>query len=323
MTRDYVPIEGEARPGRPIRTILIAVVIAFAAGLIAMGWFLKSSNGASWFTRQPAPVRSAAVAELDRKIAPDGAVNAVPPVQAVVDPQAADELLTRVRDLEQRLARISVSADAASGNAARAEGLLVAFAARRALDRGMALGYIEGQLRDRFGDSQPRAVATIIAASRQPVTLNDLQTSLSDLGPELTGGGSEAGWWDGVKREVGELFVLRKAGTPSPIPSERLARAKRRLEGNQVDAAMTEVARMPGRAKADDWMAAARRYVEARRALDTLEAAAILTPRILSANPAPAPAQPALPVPQPEAQPQAPEPTAQAIPPGPAASTPS
>lgn len=288
MSRDYVPIEGEAKPGRPLRTILIAVAIAFLAGLIAMGWFLKSWDGRiGWLGRTGPPPRSAAVADLDRKPVPDGAMNAHSGVQTVVDPRAADELLARVRDLEQRMARISVSAEAASGNAARAEGLLVAFAARRALDRGVPLGYIEGQLRERFGESQPRAVATVISNARQPVTLNDLQTGLSDLGPSLTGGGAESGWWEGVKREAGELFVIRKAGTPSPVPSERLARAKRRLDSGQVDGALAEVARMPGRAKADGWMIAARRYIEARRALDTIETAAILSPRAISALPAP------------------------------------
>src|SRR3546814_3562519 len=33
--------------------------------------------------------------------------------------------------------------------------LLIAFAARRALDRGLSLGYLEAQLRLRFGDDQP------------------------------------------------------------------------------------------------------------------------------------------------------------------------
>lgn len=299
MSRDYVPIEGDARPGRSLRNVVIAVVIAFLAGLVAMGWFLKSWNGGTgYFGRQTAAPKTEAVAELDRKIDAQGVVSATPPVRTVVDPQAADELTARVRDLEQRMARISVSAEAASGNAARAEGLLVAFAARRALDRGVALGYIEGQLRERFGDAQPREVATVIAAARQPITLEELQISLNELGPELAGGGSNASWWDGFRREVGELLVIRKAGTPSPAPSERLIRAKRRLSGGQVDAALAEVARMPGRARAENWMAAARRYIEARRALDAIETAAILSPRtVREPEPSPAPAPPATPEP--------------------------
>lgn len=316
MTRDYVPTEGGAKPARPLRNVIIAVVIAFLAGLVAMGWFLKSWNGGTGFLGRPGTVaKPEAVAELDRKIDEQGGVGATPPVRTVVDPQTADELTARVRDLEERMARISVSAEAASGNAARAEGLLIAFAARRALDRGVALGYIEGQLRERFADSLPREVATVIAASRQPITLEELQISLNELGPELAGGGSNASWWDGFRREMGELFVIRKAGTPSPAPSERLVRAKRRLAGEQVDAALAEVARMPGRDKAENWMAAARRYIEARRALDAIETAAILTPRALRESaqqpaPQPTPAQPAPQAAQPEPVPAVPaEPT--------------
>ena len=44
---------------------------------------------------------------------------------------------------EQRLSRIDLQATAASGNAARAEGLLIAFAARRMIDKGEPLGFLE------------------------------------------------------------------------------------------------------------------------------------------------------------------------------------
>jgi hypothetical protein len=37
---------------------------------------------------------------------------------------------------------------------------------------------------------------------------------------------------------------------------------------------------MPGRSNAQEWIAAARRYVAARRALDTIETAALLEPRV-------------------------------------------
>ena len=46
---------------------------------------------------------------------------------------------------------------AASGNAARAEGLLIAFSARRTLERGNDLGYLGDQLRLRFGDAEANA----------------------------------------------------------------------------------------------------------------------------------------------------------------------
>ncbi len=164
--------------------------------------------------------------------------------------------------------------------ASRAEGLLVAFAVRRALDRGLPLGYLEAQLRLRFGDDQPNAVKTIIDTSRDPVTLEQLRAELDALAPELVGRSDGGGsFWTGLRREVSELFVVRPAGTQSLRASERLDRARRYLAGGQVDKAIEEVQAMPGAAEAKDWLIAARRYHEARRALDLIETAAILEPR--------------------------------------------
>jgi hypothetical protein len=59
-----------------------------------------------------------------------------------------------------------------------------------------------------------------------------------------------------------------------------------------VDVALAEVLRMPGHPAAASWIGAARRYIAARRALDTIETAALLDPR----NP---PAVPLAPVQQP------------------------
>lgn len=194
---------------------------------------------------------------------------------------AAQALDGRVVQLEERLTRITVEAQAASGNAARAEGLLVAFAARRALDNATPLGYIEAQMRLRFGQAQPRAVATIINAAREPITLADLRGGLADLGDRLTKPSATAGWWDSFSHEASELVTIRRASTPSPRPSAAYERALRYLDGGRVTAALAEVERLPGRTFADRWIQAARRYLEARRALDLIETAAILEPRQL------------------------------------------
>lgn len=289
MASEYPPIEGQetgARPARPLRTMLIVALIAFLLGLVAMGYVMKRwGGGIGYFGRdagtatQPAAALPATSPQLS---------------YAPAAPATLDELSRRVRDLEARLGQINASAQAASGNASRAEGLLVAFAARRALDRGVALGYIERQLSERFGERQPRAVAMVIAAARQPVTLEQLQIALTDLTPQLSGGGASPDWWESLRREMGGLIVIRRTGTPSPAPAARLQRAKRALEGGQVDAALAEVARMPGRNDPDveNWMANARRYIEARRALDIIETAAILERRDaaqpVAAQPAPA-----------------------------------
>src|SRR3546814_16124777 len=61
--------------------------------------------------------------------------------------------------------------------------------------------------------------------------------------------------------------------SPSPRPQAALDRALRYLDGSRVGAALAEVEQMPGRAAADRWMQYARRYMEARRALDLIETA--------------------------------------------------
>src|SRR3546814_1514586 len=55
------------------------------------------------------------------------------------------------------------------------------------------------------------------------------------------------------------------------------------LEAGRPAAALAEVTRMPGRAAGSKWMEQARRHIEARRALDLIETAAILEPRRLRA----------------------------------------
>jgi len=280
MTIDYEPADGAVRPRRPLLPILLPLV-AFVAGLAAMGWLLVHWSAAASFLGvappPPAPVEAApppAVAVVAEP-PPEPAASPNEPQRLLIDP----EITRRVNLLEEKLNALDMQSRAAVGNADRAEGLLVAFAARRALDRGVGLGYIEGLLRQRFGDSQRPAVATILTASRSPVILQHLQDGLAQVGPQLLGGGPDQNWWTALRAELGGLVIVRKAGTPSPAPAEHLRRATRALEAGQVDVALLEVLRMPGRDKAADWIAEARRYVAARRALDAIETAALLEPR--------------------------------------------
>ena len=266
-------VDAEARPRRSLLALLFLPGLAFLAGLALMGWLLANWSAAATYlgvvpATPPAPTPAIAqVAPLP--VATDETKT------LVIDP----EITRRVSQLEERIGRVDYQSRTAVGNADRAEGLLVAFAARRALDRGVALGYIEGLLRQRFGESQRQAVATIITASHQPVTLEELQEGLQEIGPQLTGVGPDQNWWNALKNEFSGLITVRKAGTPSTVPAERLRRATRRLESGQVDVALAEVLRMPGQAHASAWIADARRYVSARRALDTIETAALLDPR--------------------------------------------
>ncbi|HEY9553936.1 hypothetical protein [Allosphingosinicella sp.] len=276
MRMDYERVDSAGAGKRSLLSIVLLPLIAFVAGVAAMGWLLVNWDAAASFlgvrpAAPPAPIE--AVRTPVTQVAVPSATGE--PERLLIDP----EITRRVNRLEQRIAAIDTQSRAAVGNADRAEGLLVAFAARRALDRGVALGYIEGLLRQRFGDSQRQAVATIITASRQPVTLEELQEGLQEVGEDLTEGGPDQNWWDALKAELGGLVTVRKGGTPSTLPAERLRRATRRLESGQVDVALAEVMRMPGHENAQVWIDAARRYVAARRALDTIETAALLDPR--------------------------------------------
>jgi len=301
MSRDYEKTASADGKSHLTRNILILMVIAFIGGMILTGWIFSRYNPfdngseAAASTAQSSSGETSDVddpaAALAKRITPDGTVLPPPPVEPVpteipaLTPDKERALAVRVADLEDRLARINVQAQAASGNAARAEGLLIAFAARRALDRGSPLGYIESQLRLRFGDAQPKAVTTIINASRQPVTLDALLAELNDIGPTLTSGSTGKGFWTDFKREMSELFVIRREGSPSPVPQKRFQRAKRYIENGNVDAAIAEIEKLPGSDKSDEqtdqWMEKARQYNEARRALDVIETAAVLEPQRL------------------------------------------
>ena len=271
------PMAGAPVADAPVRQrgpwlMLILLLMAFAMGVVLT--ILAMPRIQRWLG-EPKP-QTAMTDPLLGDVAPGV-------VMHQLSGDAAQMLDTRVVQLEERLNRITVEAQAASGNAARAESLLVAFAARRALDSGAPLGYIEGQLRLRFGQAQPRAVATIINAAREPVTLADLRAGLTALGDQVTVPPANASWWEALEHEARELISIHKESTPSPRPQAALDRAIHYLDGSRVGAALAEVEQMPGRAAADRWLQYARRYLEARRALDLIETAAILEPRQLRA----------------------------------------
>lgn len=198
--------------------------------------------------------------------------------ERVVEQQGGIE--QRLAAAEQRLARLDLQAQAATGNAARAEGLLIAFAARRSLGRGAELGYLADQLRLRFGDALPNAVNTVIDFSRKPITVDQLVARLDGLAPKLADQ-PEPNLIDRLQNQIGSLFVIRRESTPSPQPLQRMDRARFFLESGRVDRAIEEVRGLPGAANADSWIRDAERYAAAQRALDLIETSAVLEPRRL------------------------------------------
>ena len=271
MSTRYSEMDSVERPRRSLLALLAVSLLAFAAGLVVMVWLLSQWPAAAAAFGVKTPESAAPPATLVAAPAPPPTI-----IQAPALPAPDVELNHRVDALEQRIGAIDSQAREAVGNAGRAENLLIAFAARRALDRGIGLGYLEGLLRERFGATQPQAVATVIAASNQPVTLQELQQQLQDVGPELVEAGPQQGWWAALRQQVGGLITIRRTDSPSTMPSERLERAEQRLEVGQVSVALAEINRLPGRERAKAWIVAARRYIAAREALDRIETAALL-----------------------------------------------
>jgi hypothetical protein len=196
--------------------------------------------------------------------------------QPGLGPAADAAASTRIAEFEARLNRVENAARQAVGSAGRTDALVVAFAARRAIDRAVPLGYLETLLVDRFGNRHPRAVATIITSARAPVSLDELIAEYEKLGPELRGGGPQDGWWSSFQRELGSLVDIRHADLPSAKPDARYRRALARLEAGNVDAGLAETMRLPGASRAGPWVGKARRYIAAHRALDEIESAALL-----------------------------------------------
>jgi len=208
---DGISTGSAPRPART-RLVIALILLAFVIGLAGMAWTMSHWRGGLRFGADPAslpvaPLGNAAEGDLSQDL-PAGQAGGRAPNEVIGD--------VRVLDLEQRLSRIAVAAEAASGYANRAEAMMVAFAARRSLDAGAPLGYVEGQLRLLFGDAQPRAVATIVNAAAEPVTLAMLREGLETARIAVERGAPNQNWWSTTMAELRGLAVIRRAGTPSP-----------------------------------------------------------------------------------------------------------
>lgn len=262
--------------GLRIGVVSVLVALAFLIGLaLAVVLVRRQTAGSDLVTATPVLADPASpMAGSTLSPAQPAAIPAQPAVDTATLAVRETALAGQIAALEARAAALSASAQAAGGQASRAEALLVAVAARRALDRGLALGSLDEQLRARLGATQPRAVMIVRDAARQPVTLEDLRLGLTTLGPMLATG-ADRGWVESLREGFRTLVVLRRAGEPSPLPADRLARARRLLDQGQVETARAEVAQLPGAGQAGGWLTAAHRYVLARQALDLLETAAL------------------------------------------------
>ena len=279
MPEDYYT-PPSPRKGSSLKGVLAAALLSFAggAGLISyLVWDGQIELGRDAADPQP-------VVGLP---APAASTPAAPAV-------ATSTLETKLADLERRMAQLDLQSAAFSGTSARAEGLLVAMATRRAIEQGKPLGYLEGQVRTRFEAARPDAVKVLLAAAKAPVTLDQLSAQLEDLGPALLGTPSNEGGWERFKRELSGLFVIRRDSGQTRKPAQRLDTALSMLRSGRIDEAIAEVSRMPGAAAAKDWTAAAQRYAAAQDALEQVEEAALNEPERLKSATGEAVQQPGL-----------------------------
>ncbi len=275
--------------------LLVGLVLIVILALGGAGAWLAAREG--WLRLDLGPMASAS-GDVPATVASEAVV-------AAASSAASDAVLAstsaKVSALEQRLAELNQQANAAAGQASRAEALLVAFAARRAIERGQPLGILENQLRVRFGASQPGAVDRVIAAAAHPVTLGNLSEELAGIEPQLMGKTPRGNTWDWISGQIAGLFVIRHDEGPNATPEARADHARLALAGGRVDAAISDVERMPGKDAATEWLAHARDWVAAQHALDQLETAAMVLPAPQPLPPVAAPAgqAPAQAAPQP------------------------
>lgn len=267
-------IAGTRRKSGSFQTILGLALTAALLGAVIFGYFWWRDRG----PQDDAPVRAAESGAPARLASGSPTASAVGTESAATTPTipAAQQggLEARLALAEARLARIDQQTQAASGNAGRAEGLLIAFAARRTLERGEELGYLGDQLRLRFGMAQPDAVRVVLEASKDPIRLDQLIARLDGLEPQLVAA-SEAPSFSRFRRDLGELFVIRRESTPSTRSDRALYRARLSLEQGRVEKAIEEVRTLPGASNARQWIVDAKRYASIQNALNILETSAI------------------------------------------------
>ena len=282
---DMYPTKRQTRGGS-LKPALAAVAAAFVLGASVAGlvaWRLTDDADDAAPVSAPADQRSPATLAEGAEDTEQSTEPTLSPADADTVEQMAETqggIDQRLAAAEQRLSRLDLQAQAAAGNAARAEALLIAFAVRRAVDKGADLDYLADQLRLRFGDALPNATNTVLEFSENPVRLDQLIVRLNTLAPELQSD-NQSGGFERFSEEFSALFTLRSESTPSPQPRQRIERARLLLASGRTTLAIGEVSAMPGAINAERWLSDARRYAKTQQALDLLETVAVLEPQRL------------------------------------------
>jgi hypothetical protein len=297
MNPNFPDAAPPAKTGLKFRHIAILLFLAFVGGVALMGWLGWQYGILDRDILGGAPAKPAVTVAAQPAI--------VAPKPLPVAPVASPDI--EIDGLQNRLSEISQDEQAASGNANRAETMMIAFAARRAIEAGTPLGAIQGQLEQRFGLQAPNAVSRILAASARPVTLSALQTEFARFADSLLLADADAGLWSNIQREMGSLFVLRRGASASNSPVLRMERARQLVGNGDIAGAIDQIAPLPGAARAQAWLEKARNYVATRQALDAIERSALASVTTTpAAEAAPALAAPVAAPAQPQALPTQP-----------------
>jgi len=189
---DFQTATATSRRGFTFKHIMLLILCAFVGGAI-VAYVIADTYG--FLTPSDAPAAAESSTGAAGNVATtDAAVIAQPVTDQMVPTFPSPNML--------------------SPEVARADGLLLIYAVRGAIDKGAPLGALAEQLRLRFGATQPQSVAAILSAGQAPVTIDALKTELRGLAPVLLTGNRDDSTWATVKRELSELFVLRKENGP-------------------------------------------------------------------------------------------------------------
>lgn len=208
------------------------------------------------------------------------------PTRAIAAPANPALSEARVAVLEARLAAIDRQANAEAATTARAEALFTAFAARRAIEAGRPLGFIEGLLRQRFGAAQPGAVNAVIDNSRTPVTMDALASGLATINETLSVAALHPSLWDRMSNGFDNFLTLHREGPSPPPPSSLLPPAEAALREGRADVAIALIQQLTPTPATQRWLAAARRYQAVREALDAVDTAALSATATAQTGPA-------------------------------------
>lgn len=270
--------------------IVALASLAFALGLLLSPWFETEVRGRLFGNTSSKAIDAAAnPANQARGLAVlDARVKALEQTRAKgsADPARMVRAEAQVNELQSQVGALGVRVEGAVTGAAQdaqtAQSVMLAAAARRAIETGQALGPLEPPLRARFGQSYPGPVEALVATSARPVTLTRLQQDFGRIEGALASDPAAASdWWASVKSAIDSIASVRRAGEAHVDPAAQTALAAQRLANGDVAGAAAILARLPPSPAATGWLADARRYRAAQAAIAQIEAAALAPPSVM------------------------------------------